>query len=63
MKNTRVATSTPRRWRGGREVGGRRVWMPVTDAWVGTSDARLWNRWADDVSSSSESWLDQLRWR
>jgi hypothetical protein len=62
MKNSRVASSAPRRWRGGREVGGRRVWMPVTDNWVGTSDSRLWNRWADDVPHDA-SWLDQLpRW-
>jgi hypothetical protein len=63
MKHSRVATGEPRRWRGGREIGGRRVWRPVTDTWVGTSDSRLWCCYVDNGSGDTETWLDQLRVR
>ncbi len=63
MKNARVAAAQPRKWRGGREIGGRRVWMPVTDSWIGSGDSRLWNRYADETPVGTETWLDQLRFR
>ena len=60
MKTIHQLNNEVPRWRGGRLVnkGARRIWRPVTDCGLGSSDDRLWQQ----TEASSLDWFDDDSW-
>lgn len=56
MKQNKATSN--RNLRRGAAARSRRTWMPVTDNWIGSFDARLWNR-SEEMSfdwSATDPW-------
>lgn len=59
MRIDRLESTRPPRIRRGKSRPALRLWMPVTDSWIGSGDDRLWAA-ADRIDDEMPTWLDGL---